>query len=43
MPRQLLLSCEGLLLQQPLPELALLRSGPAWSMTQVQLEPCRPR
>jgi sucrose-6-phosphate hydrolase SacC (GH32 family) len=41
--RQLLLSREGHLLQQPLPELALLRTGPAWSMTQLELQPCAPR
>ncbi|KAF6264644.1 hypothetical protein COO60DRAFT_75136 [Scenedesmus sp. NREL 46B-D3] len=43
LPRQLLLSPEGHLLQQPLPELALLHAGPAWSIKQLQLEPCRPR
>jgi sucrose-6-phosphate hydrolase SacC (GH32 family) len=42
LPRQLLLDAEGHLLQQPLPELALLHTGPAWSVAQLQLLPCKP-
>lgn len=43
LPRQLLLSPDGHLVQQPLPELASLHTGPAWSAKQLQLQPQLPR